>query len=114
MISCFDATSTQQPWQRRLQLLMIETYRNGGKNSPRRIRRLCFCTDRTPRQPIFTSSFHTSRLSVSSSMRLARRKYIGSESFQKEASAGSAWPIGAEAARQGCGFATSCDYSLIV
>ena len=32
MVCCLAATSTQQPWQRTLQLLMTETYKNGGKN----------------------------------------------------------------------------------
>ncbi len=76
-VSCLAATSTQQPWQRRLQLLMIETYRNGGKNSPRFSRCLCFCTDRMPFKPMFHASFQSRRLSVSNSTRLAiLSKYI--------------------------------------
>ena len=48
---CGPSTFTQQPWQRRLQLLMIEMYRNGGKCSPRASRRLNFCTERIPLNP---------------------------------------------------------------
>ncbi len=51
MVCCLAATSTQQPWQRRLQLLITLTYRNGGKNSPRFSRALCFCTARMPLKP---------------------------------------------------------------
>src|SRR3954453_5087516 len=76
IFDCFAATSTQHPWQRRLQLLMIETYRNGGKNSPRLRRLLCFWTERTPLRPKFHISFQRRRLSVSQRRRLAIRKYI--------------------------------------
>ena len=56
---------------------MIDTYRNGGKYSPRFSRRLCFCTERMPFQPMFHASFHKRRLSVSQSTRLAIfSKYI--------------------------------------
>src|SRR5205823_5221537 len=75
--ACLAATSTQHPWQRRLQLLMTEIYRNGGKNSPRFSRDLCRWTERMPFRPKFQASFHSSRLSVSSSRRLARRRYMG-------------------------------------
>src|SRR5947209_6902820 len=76
MISCLAATSTQQPWQRRLQLLMIETYRNGGNTSPRFSRRLCFSTESMPFQPMFQASFQSRRLSVSNRIRLAIFRYM--------------------------------------
>ena len=55
---------------------MTDTYRNGGKYSPFFRRRLCFWTLRMPFQPISRMNFHTSRLSVSSSTRLAIFKYM--------------------------------------
>src|SRR5262249_13454866 len=76
IFACFADTSTQQPWQRRLQLLITETYRNGGKNSPRFNLDLWSWTARMPLTPKFQTSFHSRRLSVSTSRRLARRKYM--------------------------------------
>src|ERR1043166_5012366 len=64
IISRGASTSTQQPWQRRLQLLMIERYRNGGKYSPRLIRRLNRSTDSIPFPPKFQANFRKHRLSV--------------------------------------------------
>src|SRR5262249_24201488 len=55
---CLAATSTQQPWQRRLQLLIIETYRNGGEKSPRFSRALWRCTDSMPPPPLFHARLH--------------------------------------------------------
>ncbi len=53
---------------------MIDTYRNGGNTCPRFSRSLCRWTDSTPLKPMFQASFHSSRLSVSSSTRLASLK----------------------------------------
>src|SRR5262245_4109814 len=74
--SILAATSTQQPWQRRLQLLMTETYRNGGNTSPRLSRRLKRSTDQTPLTPMFQASFHRRRLSVSDNNRRRRLRYM--------------------------------------
>ena len=84
MISCLEATSTQQPWQRRLQELMIETYRNGGKNSPRLSRDLCRWTESMPFKPMFQASFQSRRLSVSKSRRLARGRSIFGNQEEKD------------------------------
>jgi hypothetical protein len=70
ILACLAATSTQQPWQRRLQLLITEMYKNGGKNSPRFSRRLCFWIDRMPLKPAFQASFQSSRLSNSNNARV--------------------------------------------
>ena len=77
MISCLWATSTQQPWQRRLQELMIETYKNGGKYSPFLRRDLCFWTESIPLRPMFQASFQSRRLSVSNRARLAIANSMG-------------------------------------
>src|SRR5262245_31919315 len=77
IVCCLAATSTQQPWQRRLQLLMTETYKNGGKYSPRLSRRLCRSTESIPLTPMFHTSFHSRRLSVSVSIRQASFSIVG-------------------------------------
>src|SRR6056297_1639847 len=76
ILCCFEATSTQQPWHRRLQLLITDRYRNGGKNSPRLSRRLWRWTLHRPFAPKVQAAFHSSRLSVSNSRRRAMRRYI--------------------------------------
>src|SRR5207248_379337 len=80
--SILAATSTQQPWQRRLQLLMTDTYRNGGNTSPLRSRRLCFSTESIPLRPMFQASFHSRRLSVSNTIRLSMLIYMAGSLFQ--------------------------------
>src|SRR5438477_10417660 len=79
IISRSASTSTQHPWQRRLQLLMIEIYKNGGKYSPRLIRRLNFSTDNIPFTPKFQANFQRQRLSVVRIIRVERVASMASE-----------------------------------
>src|SRR5436309_14937514 len=72
IVSCLAATSTQQPWQRRLQLLMTDTYRNGGNTWPRLSRDLWRWMESIPLRPMFHASFHSERGSDSNRRRLAR------------------------------------------
>jgi len=69
------ATSTQQPWQRRLQELRIERYRNGGKYSPRLMRLLNFSTDTNPFTPKFQANF---AMQPKSALRRVRKTREGS------------------------------------
>src|SRR5713226_5336170 len=85
IVSCLAATSTQHPWQRKLQLLMIEMYKNGGNTSPFFKRFLYFWTDNIPLKPMFQINFQSRRLSVSKRRRLAILKYINDPYLWAEA-----------------------------
>src|SRR5688572_4457454 len=90
-MASFSSTSTQQPWQRRLQELIMERYRNGGKYSPRLMRRLNFSTDNVPFTPKFQANFHRQRLSVVRRIRVARAGSMGSAAGRFEAGNGGAF-----------------------
>src|SRR6266496_433399 len=83
-MASFSSTSTQQPWQRRLHELTMDTYRNGGKYSPRRMRRLNFSTDNMPITPKFQRNFAMHRLSAERSVRMTREGSMASSADRRD------------------------------